>query len=231
MFQNLLKVLNRLVHPFILCLCQQTELTPPPHPLVCHLVEAVVSRTEVKTKRRDTKSAKSGRGRGAFALYTWKAKWSPNPDGGVSVPNPSRETWGHRLFGIRTPNSLGTAKVVTAVLQVSHPQELCWIGCLLLHNKPPWNSGSERLTSQCFFGLARHFCWSCLGSVWGCGYLLGQPVSGLRWDGWDSLSMWSSRLGFLQHSGLRVSRKQAPVPKHVSGPLPASCLLMSHWPK
>lgn len=70
-------------------------------------------------------------------------------------------------------------------------------------------------TSQCSFGLAGHFCRSYQGSVWGCGYLLGQPVSGLGWDGWDSLFKWSFVPGFLHHGRLRVLRRQAPVPKHV----------------
>lgn len=97
-FQNLLKVLNCLVHLSIPCLSQQTELTPPPHPLSATWWRQLCPEQRWKLREEIRNLLRQGEGRGIFILYTWKTKRSPNLGGGVRVPRPSEETRGQRLL-------------------------------------------------------------------------------------------------------------------------------------
>lgn len=135
----------------------------------------------------------------------------------VRVPNPPEEMAGCRHFGQRIPNSLSTTKVIMAILQVSHCQELYRICCLMLHNKETERlNGLKQLSiSKWFFGLVVLLILP--GLMHEAAVSCGSAMPGLSWHGWDSLSMWSVILGFIRHGGLRVPRRQAPVHKHLSG--------------
>lgn len=139
-FQNLLRVLYYLAHLPHVC-ANKTELVSWSHPMFTIFDEGNVSRPEVKTKKGEIwKLLSWEEGNSNFVIYTGKAKWSPNLDEGVQGFWSFKRKPRTQAFWLKDPNSLDTTAVVMAVLQVSHDQELCYICCLLLHNKPPWNT-------------------------------------------------------------------------------------------